>query len=485
MKHLTQQFTVHPVGQGLFYSGHVAISNAGELPATFNFVFDCGSLNAANVDEEVKLYQTKYLPEGTYLDLLVISHFDEDHVNHIKILLDKRKVKKVVLPFAPLEERLYLVLKYYSQFKKGNTPGDDFFIQFTLDPIGTLGPYLSGDGTIYIVTSGPDEPFPDPEKDSGNESGASESGSGNFEFDIPGADELTSDDNLFPVAEASNRIKKFDDSKKGLLFLHRGRVTPIMEFLFYRKKISGDDSKFFEAAYKAFCIQYGLDEQDKSQSGIDALMEKIKGIDSAGPVRDLYSKVKAANPQFKVPGKVVNDLNTTALCMMHYNLRSIYTLGHPEHYWIEKDITVIKKFDGTNRTRMEHPEHRFYPSRYHWHPDHPPVRFPNCLLTSDSFLKTKKEVQAFWVKYQYYWEQFWLFQVPHHGSEYNAGAELLNRLPPAIRLAKFINHSARKISSWQHPSPQLINDLVAAGQSVNVFPVNEFTGLRFEVIGRL
>lgn len=485
MKHLTQQFTVHPVGQGLFYSGHVAISNAGEPPAVFNFVFDCGSLNTDSAAEEVALYQTKYLPEGDYLDLLVISHFDADHVNHIKILLDKRKVKKVVLPFSPLEERLYLVLKYYSQFKKGNTPGDDFFIRFTLDPIGTLGPYLSDGGTIYIVTSGPDEPFPDPEKDNSNESESSESESGNFEFDVPDADEVTPNDNLFAIAAVSNQIKKFDDTKKGFLFLHRGRITPIMEFLFYRKKISKDDSDFFEAVYNTFCTENGLDEKDKSQAAIDKLIATVKTIDDAGPIRKLYGKVKAANPQLRVPAKAVNNLNTTALCMLHYNLRAAYKLNGPDYDYIRTGTVIIKKFDGTSSTRTEDSNPRFYLHRHYLYPDHPPVHFPNCLLTSDSFLKTKKEVQAFWVKYQYYWEQFWLFQVPHHGSEYNAGAELLNRLPPAIRLAKFINHGARKISSWQHPSPQLINDLVAAGQSVNVFPVNEFTGLRFEVNGRL
>lgn len=481
MIHLIQKFTAHPVGQGLFYSGHVAMHDNGvqALPANiFNFVFDCGSLNKANATDEVTHYRNHRLPDGTDLDLLVISHFDADHVNHIKILLDKRKVKKVVLPFAPLQERLYLVLNHYDQLGRDDTP-DDFFIRFTLDPIGTLGPYLSGDGTIYIVTSDPDEPFPDPEKDAINQSSSSGNDDNGLTFDVNATDiDSTVANQFFITDNAGGKVKMFKDSEKG--FLKSGDRTFFMEFLFYRRDLSPQNDAFFKAVYETFLKKHRL----KPSTPLDKLIEVVKGIRHAIEIERIFEDVKKAFPGIDLLGRDIADLNTTALCMLHYNLKSIYTLNIPVRRW-DWAINTIKKFDGTNRTRIE--EHMCCLYRYIYSPlpeENPFTRFPNCLLTSDTFLKTLDEINEFHNKYLNYWERFWLFQLPHHGSTASAGSDLLQRLP-THPLAKFINHGAKRIRRWQHPSPQLINDLVAAGQSVNVFPVNEFTGLSFEVIGRL
>lgn len=485
MTQLTQQFIAHPVGQGLFYSGHVSISDNGvpPLPADiFNFVFDCGSLNKTNASDEVVHYRSHRLPEETNLDMLVISHFDADHVSHINELLAGKKVKKLVLPFATLEERLYLVLKYITQRGRGRQGGDSP-IGFMLDPLGSLGDNLDDDSTIYIANSDePKKPFDGPKELTFNESNDVDGNSGNFEFSIPGAEPILSGDNPFEGVntQVSARIMKFDDSKKGVLN-YRVRSGAIMEFLFYRRDLGPQNDAFFKAIYEAFLKKYRL----KPSVSLDELNELVKGIRGATNIKKIFRDVKKAFPGIDPPGRDIADLNTTALCMLHYNLKPIYTSILPVLDW-DGEINTIKKFDGTNRTRME--EHMCCLYRYIYgplHEEYPFTRFPNCLLTSDTFLKTTGEVDELYNKYRNYWERFWLFQLPHHGSTASAGVELLNQLPRVQLLAKFISHGAKKIRRWQHPSPQLIADLKAAGHDYHVLPVNEFAGLRFELNGKL
>lgn len=473
---LTQQFTAHPVGQGLFYSGLVNIRSNNMHDSTFRFVFDCGSLNETNATEEVNLYRENDF-RGPRLDLLVISHFDADHVNHIKPLLEDKKVDKVVLPFTTLEERLYLVLKHYDD---GDTlTGPDLPVEFMLDPIRSLSDNLDGDSTIYIVNSGPDNPFsPGDENISDIEPGFSESGSNNLSFNIEAeniSQEIANQFGFNISADVDGTLRVFDDSQKGKL-LFRNRGTALMEFLFYRRHVGKDNDDFFKALFEAFCLSKKL---DPSKVEISELVKKIQDITSAGEIKDLIHKVKEGF-NLSTPGRRIDNLNTTALAMLHYNLPAIYSLGHPERpYRICKNIISIKKFDGTNDTRLENPE---YGTCWYWSGRYnrlPSKRFPNCMLTSDNFIKRPEEVEAFYQKYKNYWNLFWLFQVPHHGAESSSNLELLNRLPH--RVTKFINHGARKIRSWQHPSPQLINDLVASGQSRHVVPVNEFNGLEYGI----
>lgn len=105
---LKQEFIIHPVGQGLFYSGKISHENK----IKFRMVFDCGSNTAGACQEEIEIYRDSDFLEEKVLDLLVVSHFDKDHVNQIENLLKGGiKVKKLVMPFLTFEERLFLVLK--------------------------------------------------------------------------------------------------------------------------------------------------------------------------------------------------------------------------------------------------------------------------------------------------------------------------------------------------------------------------------------
>ncbi|HKO78231.1 MAG TPA: hypothetical protein VJU52_13525, partial [Flavobacterium sp.] len=112
-----QEFTIHPVGQGLFYSGKITHNTE----VKFRMVFDCGSLTKGAGQDEVDIYRDADFLGKKVLDLLVISHFDRDHVYHIgRLLADGIKVKKLVMPFITFSERLFLVARYIELNNKFN-----------------------------------------------------------------------------------------------------------------------------------------------------------------------------------------------------------------------------------------------------------------------------------------------------------------------------------------------------------------------------
>jgi len=87
-------FDLHPVGQGLFYSGRVG---------DFSFVYDCGSDSPRDFWYPVVERHIAAMPR---LDMLIVSHFDSDHINGIVHLLRSRQPARVLMPYIAQEEML-------------------------------------------------------------------------------------------------------------------------------------------------------------------------------------------------------------------------------------------------------------------------------------------------------------------------------------------------------------------------------------------
>jgi hypothetical protein len=107
-------FSVLPVGQGFFYTGHLVDCTK----KSYNFVYDCGSekriggISIASLRAMIDQYIRKDLPSYE-LDMLVISHFDSDHVKGVNYLLRNEggvKVKTVYIPYYSLDDYLLVVL---------------------------------------------------------------------------------------------------------------------------------------------------------------------------------------------------------------------------------------------------------------------------------------------------------------------------------------------------------------------------------------
>ncbi|OMQ17577.1 hypothetical protein [Serratia oryzae] len=104
-----------PVGNGTFKTGSIFDSRRGNF---FNWVYDCGSTRSLTLN---RILENITAQSGwpNYIDMLVISHFDNDHVNGVETLLRHCRVKSLVLPFS---EWTQSVREISVLGKKGTSP---------------------------------------------------------------------------------------------------------------------------------------------------------------------------------------------------------------------------------------------------------------------------------------------------------------------------------------------------------------------------
>ena len=88
---------LHPVGQGAFFTEQF-YDESGKV--IHNVVYDCGSFTSLPNLVEYEIRNT--FEKNAHIDLLFISHFDEDHVNGLMTLQSQTKIDKdtkVIVPF--------------------------------------------------------------------------------------------------------------------------------------------------------------------------------------------------------------------------------------------------------------------------------------------------------------------------------------------------------------------------------------------------
>ncbi len=109
---VTQKF--HSVGNGTFKSGCVVRQDTREA---FLWVYDCGSTSMTTLNRVLGAITRRGWPES--IDMLVLSHFDNDHVNGVEEILRHCRVKTLVLPFS---EWAQTVREISVMGKKGTSP---------------------------------------------------------------------------------------------------------------------------------------------------------------------------------------------------------------------------------------------------------------------------------------------------------------------------------------------------------------------------
>jgi len=128
------------IGQGLFYTGSLLQDHS-----RFDFVYDCGSVSDhKHLDQSINRYSSL-----SKFDLVIISHFDEDHVNGIKKLITDKRVSLLVLPYVTWVERLIVATN--------SQAADPDYLSMLSDPIA----FFTGDDfniDRIIIIGGPDLP---------------------------------------------------------------------------------------------------------------------------------------------------------------------------------------------------------------------------------------------------------------------------------------------------------------------------------------
>lgn len=105
--HMKMIRTIQPVGQGGFYTEIFKSDDPDEKD--FCVVYDCGSFTGF----EPKRTIPWAIPDGQDIDILFISHFDNDHINGIKELSKRRKIKTIIMPLLEKYVWFYLI-EYYA-----------------------------------------------------------------------------------------------------------------------------------------------------------------------------------------------------------------------------------------------------------------------------------------------------------------------------------------------------------------------------------
>ena len=95
--------TIHPVGQGAFYSEEFMCEKTGDSAL---IVYDCGSTDTV----QLKCKISSFFAKRKVIDILFISHFDNDHVNGIAEIRNLGvKIKTVVVPLIDKNDRWFYI----------------------------------------------------------------------------------------------------------------------------------------------------------------------------------------------------------------------------------------------------------------------------------------------------------------------------------------------------------------------------------------
>lgn len=141
MNEFVGKFMFHPVGHGLFYSGTIKNCNDNNH---FSFVYDCGGCNPNIINSAI---ENADLPST--INLLIISHFHEDHINGVLKLKNKHKIETVILPYLdPTSKNIYMT---YLASKNNDLSGSKLkdLENFICDPVN----FFSKDTKVFFISN--------------------------------------------------------------------------------------------------------------------------------------------------------------------------------------------------------------------------------------------------------------------------------------------------------------------------------------------
>lgn len=89
------------------------------------------------------------------------------------------------------------------------------------------------------------------------------------------------------------------------------------------------------------------------------------------------------------------------------------------------------------------------------------------LGTGDAALADRKRRSAFFKHYGSLLNEVITLTLPHHGSEHNFDAALLDRIRPSFCVA-----AADRFSSWRHPGTAVVQSVASTGRFLSVVTSN-------------
>src|SRR5215469_6159963 len=150
-------YNFQAVGQGLFAFGLLRRNVGGAR--FFQWVYDCGTSSSQElVDAAISRMPRPNQFYPPRLDLVVLSHFDRDHISGISKLVREYQIDTLMLPYVAQEYRLWMA------FEENIPLGDDlmgFFVNPTIY-LTTRGGPGGIKRILYVPPSGEQGPPPQP-----------------------------------------------------------------------------------------------------------------------------------------------------------------------------------------------------------------------------------------------------------------------------------------------------------------------------------
>jgi hypothetical protein len=435
--HIHFNYNFYPVGQGLFASGALR-RNKAENPV-FLWVYDCGTSSGSQfIDREI-LRLRRLTDSRNRIDLLILSHFDEDHVNGIVRLLQRFEVGTLLLPYMPLAQRLLIA------FEEGSGGTDDPLTDFYLNPVVYLIEQAAlGVDEIGFVppsgTVGPEYPGEAPEP-----SGTGSDNEYKFTFETKQpAVAPDADQQMLTQAAAQLEDGKATESQTSIRYLPQGlRIrldAYLWEFIPYNDdpKIAIPDE--FVAAVDS--LRKDLLSKDTGLARETAL-KKLKEI-----YDKLYGKAKRNRISlFLYSGPIYKNWTFCGL---------VRTRGYSMIF--NEPRSEILDFRVDQRKRRHRPED---------------LRKLPCsiLYSGDGYLNGVKKISRL-LNYlsEYRVARIGVFQVMHHGSKYSWCPGTAERIEPLSSVFSSDPNRGR----WHHPHRAVTEDFEKHGP-VQVDKAFDFT----------
>jgi hypothetical protein len=417
----------HPVGQGLFSSGFIKRVN-GPNNFYFSFVYDCGSSTSQNLINDELDRLSRNTDNRGRINLLTLSHFDNDHISGVVSLLKKFKVGILMLPYMSLAERLIIA------FEEGGGEGDPLF-DFYINPVRYfLDQGVQGIEHILFVPPSGDKGPPYP----GDQTSPPESG--------------LDDELRFVSTELA------DDAEMSFLESGTDGTAPAVKWL-------APGSALTLAKFGWEFIPYNDDPRKViPHSFVDAVRENRENLRLAGgsPAREeALRKLKEQYDNFFGGGPKKRNLISLFLYSGPiYQRWNRCGITHADATAVIQPILIDwhLKFIWFDRSDDVPPQEEARPRG-------------SILYTGDGYLNTKKKLQNL-VNYldENRVRQVGVFQVMHHGAKANWRQGTAAAIAPLFSV--FSSDPEHK--GYEHPHATVLRDFWSYG-AVQVDKVADFT----------
>lgn len=389
----------HCAGQGLFSTGEV-FEQPRSSSQPFRWIYDCGSTSGRQkaLRDSIDAY-ARTLPDGEdrLINLVVISHFDRDHINGLVDLLHRVKIHTLLIPLLPVTIRIAILIAE-------NADANSDLAHFILDPAAFVASiqqdYRGVQQILFVPTS---DSTPDEREDATMSEGADGSGGLRYPRDSRSSDIVESHG-----LSTDLRIDQGVIRAHGVL-----HVRNWWEFIPYNDATTPNLGSELTNQIEALAAKFKVERDKKTRKSI---LAKLKGIYEARfPTAELRNRI------------------------------SLFLYGGPlnEEKHSSSDWTVVIEGD-------PYP----YPWSRRFTEIHGGCGAKAVIYTGDGYLDTRESLKAL----RAYWgsnrlQRTLVFQVMHHGARDNWFRGLADEISPYVSI-----FSSDPDHYFGHPHPEVLRD---------------------------